>query len=303
MNHGLSTQRQHTEAAKETVAKETAAKETAARESSAWAQRGARLGFAARGITYLLLAWLSVEIAVGHPHRQASDSGAFELLASHAWGVVILVVMAIGFAGYAVWSLTWALGDLRRLRRETRTAARGEVEPSAKDGAKRTAALVRGVVYGFLCYLAFALATGTGHGSSGDPAPVAARIMRDPAGRILVAAVGAAVIVAGLFLVWRAARRKFMEGMQTDEMSTGMRRVVVALGVTGSVARGGVVVLIGIFLLVSGVTRKPGKAKGLDASLVTLAHQPYGTILLVAVAAGMAIFGIFSMFEARYIKT
>ncbi|MBO0747014.1 MAG: DUF1206 domain-containing protein [Acidimicrobiaceae bacterium] len=278
----------------------------AARETSAWAHRGARLGFAARGLTYLLLAWLAIEIAVGHPHRQASDSGAFALLAGHTVGIAALVIMAIGFAGYAAWSLTCALRGLRRPHRSGREAGQpsavDEIEPHAKSGAKRTAWLVRAVVYGFLCYLAFGLATGATHGSSGDPAPLAARAMREPAGQLLVAAAGAIVIIAGLSLAWRASRLRFMDDLRTDEMTTQMRRVVSVLGLVGSVARGLVVVLVGVFLLVSGLTHKPGKAKGLDASLVTLAHQPYGAVLLIGVAAGLAVFGVFSWFEARYIR-
>lgn len=92
----------------------TQTQQTAKEETAAWVQRAARLGFAARAMTYLLLAWLAIEIAIGHPHHQASDSGAFALLARHTWGVVSLVVMGIGFAGYAAWSVTCALGDLDR---------------------------------------------------------------------------------------------------------------------------------------------------------------------------------------------
>lgn len=259
-----------------------------ARKTSAWAQRGARLGFAARGLTYLLLSWLSVEIAVGRSHRQASDSGAFALLAGHAWGVAVLAVMAIGFAGYAAWSLITALrgpGPLRHRSgpavQRSAPAVQEEVEPHAKDSAKRATWLIRAALYGFLCYLAVGLATGAGHGTSGDPAPLAARVMREPAGRILVAAAGAAVIIAGLCLFWRAARRRFMDDLRTDEMTAETRHAVGVLGVAGSAARGFVVVLVGTFLLVSGLTRRPGQAKGLDASLVTLAHQPYGAVALI----------------------
>jgi hypothetical protein len=265
--------------------------------------RAARLGLAARGLTYLLLAWLSAEIAVGHPHHQASDTGAFELLAGRAWGVVLLVVITIGFAGYALWSFTVAVGEFRRSRRPPRPASTEDGLSYANKGAKIVSASFRAAVYGFLCYLAFALATGAGHGSSGDPAPLAARAMQEPAGQLVVAAAGAIVVVSGLVLMWRALRRRFLDQLDTDEMTAEMRRVVSALGVTGSVARGVVVVLVGLFLLLSGVTRRPGRAKGLDASLVTLAHQPDGPLLLIAVAVGLAIFGVFSAFESRYIQT
>jgi len=127
--------------------------------------------------------------------------------------------------------------------------------------------------------------------------------MREPAGQFLVAVAGAALILAGLVLVWRAAKRRFMEDLRTEEMTNDVRRVVEWLGLIGSVARGLVVALVGIFLLVSGATHRPGQAKGLDASLVTLANQPYGVFALIAVAAGLGIFGVFSALEGRYLRT
>jgi Domain of Unknown Function (DUF1206) len=127
--------------------------------------------------------------------------------------------------------------------------------------------------------------------------------MREPAGQVLVAVAGAVLIIAGLVLVWRASNRRFMDDMRTEEMTNDVNRVVGALGLLGGVARGLVVALVGIFLLISGATHRPGQAKGLDASLVTLAHQPYGVFALIAVAAGLGIFGVFSMLEARYCRT
>ena len=48
------------------------------------------------------------------------------------------------------------------------------------------------------------------------------------------------------------------------------------------------------------VTYNPDKAVGLDAALTTLAAQPDGTVLLLLVVAGLACFGIYCLFDARY---
>jgi Domain of Unknown Function (DUF1206) len=256
----------------------------ASSDALTWVRRLARLGLVARGLTYLILAWFALAIAIGQPHRQASDSGAFELLAGHAWGVVLLVVMAAGFAGYAAWSLSRAASD------ETGTAA-------------RVAALGQAVVYGFLCYLAAALAVGSGGGSGGDPAPLAARAMHDTGGQVLVGAAGIGIIIGGGVLAWRAAQRRFLDDLRTRGMSTETERLVTVTGVVGSMARGLVVVLVGVFLTVAGVTHKAGEAKGLDAALVDLARHPLGAIALGFTAFGFALFGVFSAIEARYIET
>jgi hypothetical protein len=50
------------------------------------------------------------------------------------------------------------------------------------------------------------------------------------------------------------------------------------------------------------MTYDPGKSRGLDAALHTLAEQPYGHVLLAVIAAGIAAFGVFSIVQARYRK-
>ncbi|GAB3871622.1 DUF1206 domain-containing protein [Dactylosporangium cerinum] len=50
------------------------------------------------------------------------------------------------------------------------------------------------------------------------------------------------------------------------------------------------------------VTNDPGKSRGLDAALHTLVAQPYGKFLLLAVALGVAAFGVYCFFQAKYRK-
>jgi hypothetical protein len=47
-------------------------------------------------------------------------------------------------------------------------------------------------------------------------------------------------------------------------------------------------------------TYRPDKKVGFDAALTTLAVRPYGTALLLLVAAGLACFGVYCLFDARY---
>jgi hypothetical protein len=63
------------------------------------------------------------------------------------------------------------------------------------------------------------------------------------------------------------------------------------LGAVGSWARALVLVLVGVFVIAAAVTFDPDKARGLDASLRTVAEQPYGPWLLGAVALGLVCYG------------
>jgi hypothetical protein len=58
--------------------------------------------------------------------------------------------------------------------------------------------------------------------------------------------------------------------------------------------------IIGLLIAYSAVTYDPKKATGMDTALKTLAGQPYGTLLLLMVAAGLACFGVYCLFDARY---
>jgi hypothetical protein len=80
----------------------------------------------------------------------------------------------------------------------------------------------------------------------------------------------------------------------------GMRSAVKAVGVVGLAGRGLVLALIGGFLVQAAWTFEPDKAKGLDASLKTLADAPFGPVLLAAAAIGLLGFGLWSFVEARY---
>src|SRR5690348_14342349 len=69
----------------------------------------ARTGLAARGILYILIGWVAVLVAFGQTSgNQANQAGALELLAKQPLGLVLLWLLGVGFAGYALWRLSEA---------------------------------------------------------------------------------------------------------------------------------------------------------------------------------------------------
>jgi hypothetical protein len=57
---------------------------------------------------------------------------------------------------------------------------------------------------------------------------------------------------------------------------------------------------VGAMFVLAAVRYDPAKAGGLDPALKTLAVQPYGQFLLLALAAGIAVFGVFALLESRF---
>lgn len=245
----------------------------------------ARAGLTARGVIYILVGVVAVLAGVGHSAREADQEGALQLLASKPYGLVSLWLLGIGFIGYALWRLSEALFGV--------TGDRHGAGP-------RLRSLGRAVVYAGFAYLTFRVISGSGRSQSRQQQDLTASAMQHPAGRWLVGAAGLIVVVIGLVLISEGIRRKFMKYLQTWRLSPRAVRTVKVLGVIGSVARGAVVALAGVLVIEAAVTHHAAKSGGIDKALLTLRDQPLGEYLMLLAAAGLVIFGIYGLCEARW---
>ena len=80
---------------------------------SDWVDRLARIGLAARGLVYLVIAWIAGQIAFGGSSRQADRQGAIHTLASNTLGMVLvaaalLTAVAAGLAAFGAYSFAEA---------------------------------------------------------------------------------------------------------------------------------------------------------------------------------------------------
>jgi hypothetical protein len=204
------------------------------------------------------------------------------------FGVVLLWLLVIGFIGMALWRLSEALYG----------------GPGA-DGRKASNRLIAGfktVLYGVIAFfiMKYALGLGAPKSSNKQSVDLTSTAMREPGGRILVGIVGVVLIVVGAWLAWRAFEKKFLEEIKTGEMSPQTRKVVTFFGRFGGIARGIVFGAVGLFLLIAAVTANAHQAKGIDATLRAFTKTPAGPWLLVLIALGLVIFGIYSLAEARW---
>ena len=95
-------------------------------------------------------------------------------------------------------------------------------------------------------------------------------------------------------------RKKFLADLDLSTAGPTARRVATRLGQAGYPAVGVSYGIIGLLIVIMAMTYRPDKAVGLDAALTTLAARPYGTALLLLAAAGLACFGVYCVFDARY---
>jgi hypothetical protein len=246
----------------------------------------ARAGLTARGVIYILVGWVAVLVALGHSSREADQRGALQLLAGKPYGIVLLWLLGIGFAAYALWRLSEAAFGVTG-------------EPGA---GPRFKSLARAVIYAGLSYLTFTVISGTSKSQSGQQQDITASAMHHPAGRWLVGIVGLVIVVCGIALVVEGARKKFMKHLQTAKMSPRTRRVVRLLGMTGTIARGLVFALVGVLVVDAAITHRASQSGGIDKVLLTLRGQPLGEFLMLLAGLGLLVFGIYGLCEARWRK-
>jgi Domain of Unknown Function (DUF1206) len=277
----------------------------AAREAadSRWVDRVARAGLAARAAVYLMVAYLAGRLAltaagVGQAStaRPASGGGALEALAEHPGGRVALGLLALGFLGYALLALVQAGFRHHNVN-----------NPTERRGKRLFFAGVALLYAAFFVYTtSLLLRPGSGQTSASSShaqeTELTARVLSWPYGQLLVGTVGAVLVIAGLGFGYQAVSTNFQERLKRERMRPAIWWTATVLGAVGSWARAAVLVLVGVFVIAAAVTFDPRKARGLDASLRTLADQPYGPWLLGAVALGLVCYGAYVLLETVYRK-
>jgi hypothetical protein len=95
-------------------------------ENADWLNALARVGRVARGASFALVAILAIKLAVQSGGKAISRQGALQSLAPQAFGKSLLVLLALGFAAYALWRFAQTFFD-----RTTSATARRAL-PSAR---------------------------------------------------------------------------------------------------------------------------------------------------------------------------
>ena len=242
----------------------------------------ARLGLASRGLVWLVLSALAFTIVTGRA-SQADQDGALRALRDTPFGGPLLVVLAAGFIGYAVWLLLCA--GVGQRHEENTLLHRGK-------------SLFKGLVY-----LALGVSTMSflARGSSGGSAPSrTAEVMSHPGGRTAVGLVGLVLLGIGLYLAVKGLTRKHAECLEDYRVPGLLRTPAILCGAVGYVGRGVTLGLVGAFLLRAAIRFDPQQAKGLDAALQSVVQQPHGRIMLGLTVIGMLAYALWSFVEAAY---
>ena len=249
-----------------------------------------KAGFVAKGTVYLLAGLLTLRAAVegGAPR---DEHAAVRSVGVQPAGDVMLMVIGVGLGCYALFRLAQAIvgaeADSSRL----------------KHASQRIARFASSLVHGALSVTAFELAGG--HHSAGgehEAQTWAGKLLAQPFGVPLLLAVGIGVAIAGAVQLILAVTASFQRELDLSRASSDERQWTIRLGRIGHAARGVVFAIMGVFAIRAALLSNAAEVEGMAGALRKLQTGPDGVVLLGAVAAGLALYGVFLLVSARHVR-
>lgn len=260
--------------------------ELADRPTRWWLKPFARMGYGARGLVYLVVAFFALLTAFSGGENHDTRE-AIQFLTKNAAGTILTVILILGLAGYSLWRLAQATFD------------------TDHHGDKPAGLLVRAgllascVVYAVLTVYTFSLWWGAASagGGGGGFARWASGVIGER-----YAAIAAACIVLGVAVAHtvKAAKRKYRRYF---EAPADLMRIIDPVAICGLVARGAVFLIIALLLYRRGFTSEKGgggNTPGLRDALDYLLDLPAGHWLLAVVGLGLLAFAAYSFAEAAW---
>ena len=232
-----------------------------------------RLGFAARGLLYILIAILAVRTG-----RTEDLTGALEYVGQGS-GKYLLAALSVGLATYGLWRLS--------------DAALGTEHAGTDPKALGIPAVAAGIgaTYLYLAYKAVRVILAGRSGAAGT-AEQADTVLDLPGGKMVLMAAALWVAVAGANQLWKAYRCKFMRRLQEGASGEAW---IKWMGRLGYAARGVIFLVVAFLIFRAAADERASEAGNIEKALDVL-RGPF----LLPIAAGLFLFGCFSLVEARY---
>jgi hypothetical protein len=241
-----------------------------------------RAGWVAKGVVYVLIGILALQVAFGDGSENADEEGALRTISEQPFGGALLWAVAIGLFLYVGGRLVEAA-----------------VVASDREPKERLAIAGSAIAHGSVAVLALSMAIGGGGGGT-DEEGLTASVMDMTGGRWLVGLAGIAILAVGAGLIWGAVSKRVIDELDLDCAGGRAEKVVIPLGIIGAAGRGVATGLIGVFVVNAAVQFDPDEAAGLDEALKELAEQPFGQFALALVALGLMAFGAVCILHAKY---
>ena len=244
----------------------------------------ARIGYAARGVIYLLVGAIALPVVV-RIREPADIDGALRLIVQQEYGEPVMLAIAAGLASYALWRLMQAFVDADGHGRDVRAWV-------LRAAFVISAALHLGVAF---ASFKLALSIDQDQGSSSPARDLAEKLFEWPGGSWLVAAAGIAVAVAGAAHVYKGATGGFRKWLQANPATLRWVGPICRLGL---VARGVIFLIVGALVARAAYDLDASDVVGMRGALEWLQSQDHGRWAVAAAGLGLIAFGMYSLVES-----
>ena len=250
-----------------------------------------RIGYGVRGLIYITIGILAVEVALGRGGSLASPQGAIAAIGKQPGGTIFLWVVLLGLVSYALWGVVRTVYDPLHKGHDT------------KGLLARFGFLASAFGYAILVWPTYGYVTGVSKtASASGTQKFISSIMAMPWGRWAIGILGLAVLAGGLYQIYLGFKADFDRQFQTYALTREEAKVTTDVGRFGPSARGVVFSVVGGLIALAAYQANPKQPIGMDTALATLMHQPYGIWILGIIAAGLIAFGFYSMLGALWFR-
>ena len=193
-----------------------------------------RIGYAARGVIYIMMGLLAVQVALGKGGTLASPQGAIAAIGKQPAGPILLWGVLIGMISYALWGVVRAVMD---------PLDKGS---GLKGLFARFGFLVSAFGYAILAVATYSYIMGASQSTNGSQTQsFIPLIMGMSWGRIVIGILGLAVLAGGLYQIYLGLSAGFDRQFQTYALTAKEVKLVQDIGRFGTAARGVVFAVVG----------------------------------------------------------
>jgi len=247
----------------------------------------ARIGYAARGLVFVILGYFTALAAIS-AQRPVDNKDALRTLLDQPFGGILLGAIAAGLFCFAIWREAQCFADADGCGSDAKGLMRRMIFGAA------------GLFYAAFASIVVSMLVGARAAAGETERSVhdwSGWLLTKPMGRWVLAAVGIAIVVSGIGIGITGLKAEFKQRLGMTEKP---RWFVTALGCAGYLTRATVFAIIGIFLVFAAIDANAHEATGLAGALDTIKRQPFGPALLGITAAGFVAFGAYGLAEAVF---
>ena len=252
----------------------------------------ARTGFLVKGVLYIVIGTLALQLATGSGGRMTGTGGAFVTVLAQPFGRTLLLAAVIGLLGYAAWRVLQGIFDPDRLGGGWRAVA------------LRVSYVARGGLHAAIGLQAVRLYRGLSASSGATGREVASEAFRWPFGDWLVIVAGLVVIGFAVQQLYSAIACRFEPNLDVSHLRRDAGEWAVSLSRFGIAARGVVFGMLGWFVVDAGWSRNSSEVATTTSLMRLMAAQPggMGPWLLGIMGAGLIAYGFHQLVHARYLR-